>query len=63
MLKHFCQNLDCEMENQGDKLVITIKGDKDKIATAEKKLKAMKELCCGDDDCECDDDCTCGCRE
>lgn len=51
MMMHFCKDLDCEMENQGEKLVITIKGDKEKIAKVEKKLKALQELCCGEDGC------------
>lgn len=55
MMKHFCKDLDCEMENQGEKLVITIKGDKEKIAIVEKKLKALKELCC----CDCESEKCC----
>ena len=53
-MMHFFKDLDCSMENQGEKLVITIKGDKEKIAKAEKKLKALHELCCcGDEKCCC----------
>ena len=53
-MMHFCQDLDCKIENQGDKLIVTIKGEKDKIARVEKKLKAIKELCaCGEDSKEC----------
>lgn len=52
-MMHFFKDLDCKMENQGDKLVITIKGDKEKIAKVERKLKALKELCCGEEDCCC----------
>lgn len=44
----FCKDLDCKMENKGEELVITIKGDKEKLAKLERKLKAMKELCCGE---------------
>ena len=51
---HFCKGLDFKMDNQGDKLVITIKGDKEKIAKMEKKMKAMRELCdCNEDGEEC----------
>ncbi len=54
MMGHFFKGLDCKVDNQGDKLVITIKGDKEKIAKMEKKMKAMKELCsCGEDGEEC----------
>lgn len=52
MMGHFCKGLDCKMENQGDKLVITIKGDKEKLVKLEKKMKAMREICCGDEDSE-----------
>jgi hypothetical protein len=59
-MMHFCKDLDCSMENQGDKLVITIKGDKEKIAVVEKKLKALKELCCCCDcGCNCGEECKC----
>jgi len=55
-LGHFCKDLDCSLENKGEEIVITIKGDSKKLTRLEKKLKAMKELCgCGeeggDDDC------------
>lgn len=54
IMKHFCKDLDCNMENLGDKLVITLKGDKEKIAKVEKKFKALQELCCcKDEDCCC----------
>jgi hypothetical protein len=48
--KHL-KDLDIKMENKGEELVITIHGEKEKIATVEKKLGALKELCCccGDD--------------
>lgn len=42
-----------EMKNHGDSLVITFSGDKDKIAALEKKMKAMKELCCGEEGESC----------
>jgi hypothetical protein len=54
--KHFkelCKDIDIKMENQGEKIVITLSGDKEKLETVEKKLNAIKELCCSDDDC-CD---------
>ena len=44
----FCKDLKCELDNQGDSLVITIKGEADKIAKLERKINARKELCCGD---------------
>lgn len=54
MMKHFCKDLECNMENQGDKLVITLQGDKEKIAKVEKKLKALQELCsCEEENCCC----------
>lgn len=34
------------MENKGDEILISIKGDKEKLSVVEKKLKALKELCC-----------------
>ncbi len=47
---HFCKDLECEIENQGGKLVITLSGDAEKIAMVERKLKALKELChCGEE--------------
>jgi hypothetical protein len=50
----FFKDLDCSMENQGEKLVITIKGDNGKVAEAEKKIKALQELCCcGNEGCSC----------
>ncbi len=52
-MMHFCKDLDCNMENKGDKLVITLKGTKEKIAKMEKKFKAMRELCCDKDSEDC----------
>ncbi len=51
--KKMWKDLDCNMVNQGKKLVITITGDEEKIANLEKKLNAMRELgCChGEEDC------------
>lgn len=51
---HFGQHLkdlDIKMENKGEELVVTIHGKKENLAVVEKKLKALKELCCccGDD--------------
>ena len=51
--KELCKDLDIGMENQGDKLVITIKGDKEKLKMVEKKLNALKELCPCGEDCDC----------
>lgn len=42
---------DCQIENKGEELVITIRGDKEKLALVEKKIKALRELCCGDEEC------------
>ena len=50
MMGHFCKDLDCKMENKGEELVVTMKGDKEKLAKLERKLKAMKELCCSEGD-------------
>lgn len=48
---HFCKDFDCDMENKGDSIVITIKGEKEKLEKLERKLKAMRELCgCGETD-------------
>lgn len=52
-MKEFLKDLDFSIENQGEKLVITIKGDKEKIKNVEKKLNAMKELCSDDGCCSC----------
>jgi hypothetical protein len=48
-----CKDLDFDMKNQGDKLVITISGEKEKIAKMEKKLDAMKTLCCDESGSAC----------
>ncbi|MCJ7740218.1 hypothetical protein MUP32_02790 [Candidatus Microgenomates bacterium] len=51
---HHLKDLDFKMENKGEELVITVKGDKEKIIKVEKKLKALKELCCCcGEDCDC----------
>ncbi len=47
---NFFKDSEIKMENKGEELIITVKGDKEKIASIEKKLKAMEELC-GDDEC------------
>lgn len=47
-LKHL-EGIKVTMENKGEELVITAKGSKETIASLEKKLKAVKELC----DCGC----------
>jgi hypothetical protein len=39
------------MGNKGDKLVITVTGDKEKISVLEKKMKALHELCDGEEGC------------
>ena len=48
-----CEGLKCDMENKGDELLITLKGDKEKVEKAEKKLKALRELCCSEDGESC----------
>ena len=51
---HHLKDMDVKMENKGEELVITVKGDKEKIAVTERKLKALKELCCCcGDNCDC----------
>lgn len=37
MMMHFCKDIDCSMENQGDKLALTITGEKEKIAKIDRK--------------------------
>jgi len=57
MHKHmmeFFKDLDVSMENKGDTLLITVKGEKEKIKGVEKKLNALKDLCSGEEEC-------CGC--
>jgi len=51
MLKNLFKDLTHTFENKGESLVITVKGDKEKIAGLEKKLKAIKELCEDEDGC------------
>jgi len=41
----FLKGLDITVENKGAELIISIKGDKEKLAQVEKKLGALKELC------------------
>ena len=50
--KELFKDLDLKMENQGEKLVITVKGDKEKLKNVEKKLNAIKELC-SEEGCSC----------
>jgi len=52
-MNNFFKDLDVDIKNQGDTLVITVKGDKEKIKHVEKKLNAMKDLCEGEDECSC----------
>lgn len=51
--KEMLNGLDFKMENQGDKLVITINGEKEKLRVVERKLNALKELCGDGDMCSC----------
>ena len=44
-LKHL-KGVKVTMENKGEELIITAKGSKEVLANLEKKLGAMKELCC-----------------
>ena len=50
---HMFKNFDHQIENQGDKLVITIKGEKQELVKLEKVMTAMKDLheACGEDCC------------
>lgn len=41
----FCKGLDCEIKNSGDKVTVSITGEKEKLSLVEKKLKALKTLC------------------
>lgn len=50
---HHLKGVEVKMENKGEQLIITLSGKKETIAKAEKKLKAIKEICC----CGKDDDC------
>lgn len=52
-MNDFFKDLDVDMKNEGKTLVITVKGDEEKIKKLEKKLKALKDLCDGDCDCGC----------
>lgn len=48
----FLKGLDTSILNKGTELIVTIKGDKEKLMEVEKKLGAIKELCCGGECCE-----------
>ena len=56
-MRQFFKDLDINIENKGDELVISIKGDKEKLVVAENKLNEMKELssdrCGGKDGSSC----------
>jgi len=45
------EGLEVGMENKGEKLLITVSGDKEKIKILEKKLNAIKELCSDEEGC------------
>ena len=52
--KNLCHDLKVDMNNKGEEMIVTIKGEKEKLAKLEKKLKAIHELCCcKEDECEC----------
>lgn len=51
---HFAKllkGLDIAVENKGDELRISVKGEKEKLSKLEKKLGAINELCCGEGCC------------
>ena len=52
---HHLKDFEIKMENKGEDLIIAVHGEKEKIAKLEKKLMALKELCCccGEEDCHC----------
>lgn len=52
----FLKGLDTSIQNKGDELLISVKGDKEKLAQLEKKLGALKELCCGEGCCSDESD-------
>jgi hypothetical protein len=55
-MKHFLKDVQVDMDNKGEEILISIKGDEKKLSMIEKKLKAMQELCgcChGDEDSCC----------
>lgn len=47
-MKHLLKDVQIEMDNKGEEIIVSIKGDKEKLSIIEKKLKALKELgqCC-----------------
>jgi hypothetical protein len=54
IIYNFCKDLDCEIENKGKEILITIKGNEEKLEKLEKKLNALKEFCqnfCGEEGC------------
>lgn len=53
MLKNFLKNFDFNLNNKGEEIVISIKGEKDKLLILEKKLKAIKDLCGDEACCDC----------
>lgn len=55
----FLKGLDTSVENKGDELIISVKGDKEKISQLERKLGALKELCCGGGCCSDESDKEC----
>lgn len=50
--KEFCKDVKTAIENQGDKLVITITGTPDKLKVIENKINALHQLFC-DEGCTC----------
>ena len=50
-VKDFLKKFKITTENQGEKFVVTFEGNKEDITKLEKKHKAMKTLCCDDDNC------------
>ncbi|NIA01834.1 MAG: hypothetical protein GWP15_00450 [Nitrospirae bacterium] len=49
----FCKGLKSEIVNSGDKLTITITGEKEKLVVVEKKLNALKTRHCDDKGEDC----------
>jgi predicted glycosyltransferase len=52
-MMHFFKDVEHKIENKGEELVITFKGDKNQLAKMEKVMRAMKDLheACGEDCC------------
>lgn len=51
-IKKFLRNFKTNIKNNGDNLTITFSGEPEKIEQLERKINAIKELCC----CCCEDE-------